>query len=103
MTVDGTPQTEGKDYARDGSEVTFAKVPARNAQLRQYPGAFLSDFETGEVLLAQTPPAGATVWTDTYTIYTQPGCGANVMACFFAAAASGAFPSLDCRARRPVC
>ena len=83
VTVDGRPQTEG-DYTRDGPAVTFTKPPARNAQLRQYPGAFLSDFETGQVLLAQAPPAGATVWTDAYTVYSRPGCGANVMACFFA-------------------
>ncbi len=84
VTVDGVPQAEGETYTRNGFTVTFAKPPARNAQLRQYPGAFLSDFETGDVLLAQTPPAGATVWTDAYTIYSQPGCGTNVMACFLA-------------------
>ncbi len=84
VTVDGAPQTEGEAYTRDGFTVTFAQAPARNAQLRQYPGAFLSNFETGEVLLARTPPVGATVWTDAYTIYAQPGCGANVIACFLA-------------------
>ncbi len=84
VTVDGAPQTEGEDYTRDGFTVTFAKPPARNAQLRQYPGAFLSDFETGDVLLARTPPAGATVWTDAYTIYAQPGCGQGVLECFLA-------------------
>ena len=83
VTIDGAPQAEG-DYTRDGPVITFAKPPARNAQLRQYPGAFLSDSETGEVLLAQAPLAGATVWTDAYTVYSRPGCGANVMACFFA-------------------
>ena len=84
VTVDGAPQTEGKDYTRGGSTVTFAKAPTRNAQLRQYPGAFLSDFETGNVLLAETPPAGATVWTDTYTVYSQPSCGEGVLECFLA-------------------
>ena len=83
VTVDGAPQTEG-EYTRDGFTVTFAEAPARNAQLRQYPGAFLSDFETGDVLLAQTPPAGATIWTDAYTIYAQPGCGQGVLECFLA-------------------
>lgn len=83
VTVDGAPQ-KGKDYTRDGPAVTFPRTPARNAQLRQYPGAFLSDAETGQVLLAQTPPAGATVWTDAYTIYAKPGCGATVVACFLA-------------------
>ena len=83
VTVDGVPQTKG-DYTRDGFTVTFAKPPVRNAQLRQYPGAFLSDFETGKVLLAQTPPAGATVWTDAYTVYSQPGCGKGVLECFLA-------------------
>ena len=84
VVVDGAPQTEGDNYTRDGPEVTFTKVPARNAQLRQYPGAFLSDFETGEVLLARTPPVGATVWTDAYTIYAQPGCGKGALECFLA-------------------
>ena len=83
IAVDGAPQTEG-EYTRDGSTVTFAEAPTRNAQLRQYPGAFLSAFETGDVLLAQTPPAGATVWTDAYTIYAQPGCGQGVLECFLA-------------------
>ena len=83
VTVDGAPQAEGR-YTRDGSTVTFARPPARNAQLRQYPGAFLSDFGTGDVLLAETPPAGATVWTDTYTVYAQPGCGKGVLECFLA-------------------
>ena len=55
VTVDGVPQTEGKDYAQNGVAVTFTEAPARNAQLRQYPGAFLSDSETGEVLLARVP------------------------------------------------
>ena len=83
VTIDGAPQTE-ESYTRNGTTVTFNRPPARNAQLRQYPGAFLSDFETGDVLLAQPPPAGATVWTDVYTIYAKPGCGATVMACFLA-------------------
>jgi len=83
VTVDGVPQLEG-DYTRDGNAVTFARPPPRNAQLRQYPGAFLTDFEAGEVLLARAPPAGATVWTDAYTVYAQPGCGVNVMGCFLA-------------------
>lgn len=84
VTVEDAPQTEGESYTRDGSVVTFTEPPARNAQLRQYPGAFVTDFKTGEVLLATAPPAGATVWTDTYTVYAQPGCGADVMACFLA-------------------
>ncbi len=84
VTVEGRPQTEGETYARDGSVVTFVEPPARNAQLRQYPGAFLTDSETGEVLLARAPSAGATVWTDAYTVYAQPGCGADVVACFLA-------------------
>ncbi len=84
ITVEGVPQTEGETYTRDGSVVTFAEPPARNAQLRQYPGAFVTDFQTGEMFLAKAPPAGATVWTDAYTVYAQPGCGENVMACFLA-------------------
>ncbi len=84
VTVGNVPQVEGKDYTRRGNVVTFIRSPARNAQLRQYPGAFLSDFETGAVFLATTPPAGATVWADTYTVYSKPGCGANVLECFLA-------------------
>jgi NitT/TauT family transport system permease protein len=84
VTVDDAPQLEGENYTRSGSAVTFARPPERNAQLRQYPGAFLTDADAGEVLLAVAPPAGATVWTDHYTVYAQPGCGANVMACFLA-------------------
>ena len=83
VTVDGVPQIEG-DYTRSGNTVTFSRPPDRNAQLRQYSGAFLSDFKTGEVFLASAPPAGATVWADTYTVYSQPGCGANVLECFLA-------------------
>ncbi|CAA9582684.1 MAG: hypothetical protein AVDCRST_MAG86-3061 [uncultured Truepera sp.] len=84
VTVEGVPQTEGETYTRDGSVVTFTEPPARNAQLRGYPGAFVTDFQTGEVMLARAPPAGATVWTDAYTVYAQPGCGGDVIACFLA-------------------
>lgn len=84
VTVDGVPQTEGESYTRSGNTVTFNRPPARNAELRQYPGAYLTDFETGEVLLAQAPPDGATVWTSAYTVYSEPGCGAGVLECFFA-------------------
>ena len=83
VVVNDKPQIEG-DYTRSGNIVTFARPPARNAQLRQYPGAFLSNLETGEVFLASAPPAGGTVWADTYTVYSQPGCGANVLECFLA-------------------
>ena len=84
VTVEGVAQTEGEGYIRDGNIVTFDRPPARNARLRQYPGAFLSDFGTGEVLLASAPPAGATVWADHYTVYSQPGCGSGVLECFLA-------------------
>ena len=83
VVVDDKPQTEG-DYTRSGNTVTFTRPPVRNAQLRQYAGAFLSDSETGEVLLASAPSVGATVWVDTYTVYSQPGCGMNVLECFLA-------------------
>lgn len=82
VAVDGVPQTEGENYARDGNLVTFARPPARNAELRQYPGAYLTDFRTGEVLLAEPPPDGATVWTGSYTVYSEPGCGDGVLGCF---------------------
>ena len=84
VTIDDVPQTEGEGYTRDGNLVTFTRPPARNAQLRQYPGAYLINFQTGEVLLAEPPPDGATVWTDAYTIYSKPGCGDGVLECFFA-------------------
>ena len=84
VTVDGVPQSEGESYIRDGNLVTFTRPPARNAQLRQYPGAYLTDFQTGEVLLAEPPPDGVTVWTDSYTVYSEPACGDGVLECFFA-------------------
>lgn len=84
VTVDGVPQTEGESYTRDGNLVTFARPPARNAQLRQYPGAYLTDFQTGAVLLAEPPPEGATVWAESYTVYGEPGCGDGVLGCFLA-------------------
>jgi len=84
VVLDGAPQAEGEGYTRSGNTVTFTHPPVRNAQLRQYSGAFLSNFETGEVLLASAPPAGAAVWTDAYTVYSQPGCGSGVLECFLA-------------------
>ena len=84
VTLDGVPQVEGESYTREGNAVTFRSPPRRNAELRQYPGAYLTDFETGEVLLAEAPPAGATVWTSAYTVYSQPACGSGVLECFLA-------------------
>lgn len=84
IALDDVPQAEGESYTRDGNAVTFSSPPRRNAELRQYPGAYLTDFETGDVLLATPPPAGATVWTDAYTVYGEPECGTGVLECFLA-------------------
>lgn len=83
VTVDGAPQPEDA-YARASNRVTFARPPPRNAQLRQYGGAFLADAETGEIVLANAPPAGSVVWTDRYTVYARPACGSGVWECFLA-------------------
>jgi NitT/TauT family transport system permease protein len=84
LTVDGAPLTEGQDYARDGSSISFTRPPARNANLRQYADFVVIDPAGGELLLAEPPTPGAVVWTGQYTVYTQPACGATVLECFYA-------------------
>ncbi len=73
-----------EDYTRAGNVVTFAEPPPRNAALRQYRDYFVSRPAAGEVRLAETPPAGARVWTNQYTVYAKPGCGASLLECFYA-------------------
>lgn len=84
VTLNGQVITEGVDYQRDGRQITFSTPPERNARLRQYLGFYLADPATGEVFLAQAPEAGATVWTDRYTVYAEPSCGMTVLECFYA-------------------
>jgi NitT/TauT family transport system permease protein len=84
LVVNGKLLEEGADYTRDGNAVTFAVTPARNAQLRQYRDYWLTDVKAGAVLLAQPPAPGEAVWTDRYSRYSQPACGATVRECFLA-------------------
>jgi NitT/TauT family transport system permease protein len=84
LVVNGELLEEGRDYTRDGNTVSFAVTPARNAQLRQYRDYWLTDVRAGQVLLAQAPAPGETVWTDRYSRYSQPSCGATVQECFLA-------------------
>ena len=84
VVLDGTLQEEGRDYARNGPEIEFSSVPARNAQLRQYRDYWLSDPAAGAVLLAEPPAEGSRLWTTRYVYYLRPACGATVLECFFA-------------------
>ena len=73
-----------EDYTRAGNIITFAEAPPRNAALRQYRDYFVSRPAAGEVQLAEAPPVGARVWTNQYTIYARPSCGASLLECFYA-------------------
>ncbi len=84
VVLDGVLQEEGRDYTRNGPEVEFSTVPARNAQLRQYRDYWLSDPAAGTVLLAEPPAAGSRLWTTRYVYYLRPACGSTVLECFFA-------------------
>ncbi len=84
IVVDNQLLNEALDYSRLGNQIDFSSPPARNAQLRQYPDYYLSDLSNGEILLTKAPEAGSRVWTDRYTVYTQPSCGETLMACFYA-------------------
>ena len=84
LVVDGKVLEENADYTRGGSVLTFAKPPPRNAQLRQYRDYYLRNPEKGEVLLAEAPGAGSSLWTTQYTVYSQPSCGATLLECFYA-------------------
>ena len=77
-------QSEGADYRRDGASIDFRATPPRNAKLRQYKDYYISDPETGTAFLALAPEAGLRIWTDRYTIYSQPSCGTGLLECFYA-------------------
>jgi len=82
VTVDGREAVEGVDYERDGAQVTFARPPTRNAQLRQYPDYLVSDPAAGVVTLAVAPQPGQRLWAASYTYYDRPACGATALDCF---------------------
>lgn len=84
VVLDGRVLQGGDDYTREGAEVTFRAVPARNAQMRQYPGAYLEDAASGTFLLAVPPAPGERVWAARYTYLDRPGCGETLLACFVA-------------------
>ena len=84
LVVDGKVLEEGADYTRDGNVVTFATPPPRNAQVRQYRDYFVNSPAKGQVLLAEAPSVGATLWAKQYTVYSRPSCGATVLECFYA-------------------
>ena len=83
ITLNNQLLSEG-DYTRAGNIITFAEPPPRNAALRQYRDYFVSCPAAGEVRLAEAPPAGARVWTNQYTVYARPSCGATLLECFYA-------------------
>ncbi len=84
VVLDGRVLEDGVDYSRNGNVVTFARPPLRNAQLRQYRDYYLKNPAKGEVLLAEAPPVGSSLWTAQYTVYSRPSCGATVLECFYA-------------------
>ncbi len=84
VVVDGSVLEDGVDYNRNGNVVTFARPPPRNAQVRQYRDYFVNSPAKGQVLLAEAPSVGATLWTKQYTVYSRPSCGATVLECFYA-------------------
>ena len=60
--MDGKVLEDGADYTRNGNIVTFARPPPRNAQVRQYRDYFLINPAKGQVLLAEAPPVGSSLW-----------------------------------------
>ena len=84
VVVDGKVLEQGADYTRNGNVVTFATPPPRNAQVRQYRDYFVNSPAKGQVLLAEAPSVGATLWAKQYTVYSRPSCGATVLECFYA-------------------
>jgi NitT/TauT family transport system permease protein len=84
IVVDDVAMETGTHYRRDGATVEFAVRPARNARVRQYPGAFLVDPASGTFLLAQAPSPGERVWALRYTFHARPGCGETLLECFHA-------------------
>lgn len=83
VVLDGVVQDQA-DYERNANVITFKTAPPRNAELRQYADYYLTDFRKGEILLAEAPASGSTVWTSQYTVYSQPSCGENTLECFYA-------------------
>ncbi|MDZ7705764.1 MAG: ABC transporter permease [Trueperaceae bacterium] len=84
VTIDSVVMAEGQSYTRDGTLVRFVDPPVRNARVRQHTDYYLTNPDAGTVLLAEPPASDAVVWTSRYTVYGEPGCGPNVMACFLA-------------------
>jgi NitT/TauT family transport system permease protein len=84
ITVNEALRREGQDYTRAGATITFERPPERNARLRQHPDYLLTDFRTGEIMLSEPPPVGSSLITTRYTVYTRPGCGETLLACFYA-------------------
>lgn len=84
VTLDGRLMEEGENFIRDANTLTFSRPPPRNAQLRQYPDYAVTNPAEGEVTLAEAPTVGSSPSTTNYTYYARPGCGENVLECFFA-------------------
>ena len=84
IVIDGRLLNEGEDYRRSTTRIDFNETPVRNAQIRQYPDYYLNDPNSGEILLTEAPAADSRVWTNRYTIYSQPSCGQTLMDCFYA-------------------
>lgn len=84
LMLEGRALAAGVDYERDGSMVRLARVPARNARLRQHVDYAMVDHRSGEILLADAPEAGSVLWAQRYTYYSEPGCGSTVIECFYA-------------------
>ena len=84
ITNEDIPLTEGQDYTRNGTLITFTTPPARNAKVRQYPDFFLTNPAQGEITLGLAPEANDIIWTQRYSIYDKPACGQTVLECFYA-------------------
>ena len=84
VALDGRLIEEGEDFERSANTLTFSQTPPRNAQLRQYPDYAVTNPAAGEVTLAEAPAGGSSLTTTNYTYYARPGCGANMLECFFA-------------------
>ncbi len=82
IVMDGVLQNPSS-YKRSGNAITFKSAPKRNAEVRQYADYYVTDFRKGEIVLAEAPAAGSTVWASQYTIYSQPSCGKTVLECFY--------------------
>lgn len=83
VTLNGAELTEGRDFVRAGTQLTFAAPPPRNAQLRQYQDYLVSDQAAGAVTLAVAPLPGQKLWAASYAYYDRPACGDSALDCFF--------------------